>query len=287
MDQAKVLDGREAASELRASIGARVDGLLKEGRKPPGLAVVLIGEDAASRVYAGQKEKACRGVGFRFFLHDMPASTDTVALAGLLERLSEDSDVHGILVELPVPRHIDWAKAVMSMGAGKDVDGAHPLNLGRLVMGLETVVPCTPRGAVYLLKKHGIDPAGKRAVVIGRSNIVGKPIGQLLLAADATVTVCHSRTVELRNITREADIIVAAIGKPEFLKASMVKPRCVVVDVGINQTERGLVGDVDYQGVSPVASWITPVPGGVGPMTTVMLLLNTLERYLDLEGVQV
>jgi methylenetetrahydrofolate dehydrogenase (NADP+)/methenyltetrahydrofolate cyclohydrolase len=175
----------------------------------------------------------------------------------------------------------------MAMSPGKDVDGVHPLNLGRLVMGLETVVPCTPRGAMYLLKKYGIDPAGKRAVVIGRSNIVGKPIAQLLLAADATVTVCHSKTAELQSLTREADIVVAAIGKPEFLKASMVKPGCVVIDVGINRTGGGLVGDVDYQGVSRVASWITPVPGGIGPMTTASLLLNTLERYLDLEGIQV
>jgi len=287
MGQAKLLDGRGSAGELRTSIGARVNGLLKEGRKPPGLAVVLIGEDPASRVYAGQKEKACRGVGFNFFLHDVPASTDTGALAGLLERLSENPDLHGILVELPVPRHIDWAKAVMAMSPGKDVDGVHPLNLGRLVMGLETVVPCTPRGAMYLLKKYGIDPAGKRAVVIGRSNIVGKPMAQLLLAADATVTVCHSKTAELQSLTREADIVVAAIGEPEFLKASMVKPGCVVIDVGINRTGGGLVGDVDYQGVSRVASWITPVPGGIGPMTTASLLLNTLERYLDLEGIQV
>jgi len=287
MEQAKVIDGRRPAAELRASIAARVEGLLAEGGKAPGLAAVLIGEDPASRVYAGQKEKACREVGFKFSFHDLPAEAGTGMLVDLLGGLSEDPDVHGILVEFPVPGHIDWATAVMAMSAEKDVDGVHPLNLGRLMMGLETVVPCTPRGAMYLLKKYGIDPAGKRAVVLGRSNIVGKPMALLLQAADATVTVCHSRTTGLQSITREADIVVAAIGKPEYLKGPMVKPGCVVIDVGINQTERGLVGDVDHHGVSRVASWITPVPGGVGPMTTAMFLLNTLERYLALEGVQV
>ncbi len=286
MEQAKVIDGRGPAAELRASIAARVEGLLAEGGKAPGLAVVLIGEDPASRVYAGQKEKACRGVGFKFSFYELPAEAGTGMLVDLLGGLSEDPDVHGILVEFPVPGHIDWATAVMAMSAEKDVDGVHPLNLGRLMMGLEAVVPCTPRGAMYLLKKYGIDPAGKRAVVLGRSNIVGKPMALLLQAADATVTVCHSRTTRLQSITREADIVVAAIGKPEYLKGPMVKPGCVVIDVGINQTEKGLVGDVDHHGVSPVASWITPVPGGVGPMTTAMFLLNTLERYLALEGIQ-
>lgn len=286
MEQAKVIDGRGPAAELRASIAARVEGLLAEGGKAPGLAAVLIGDDPASRVYAGQKEKSCRGVGFKFSFYELPAEAGTGMLVDLLGGLSEDPDVHGILVEFPVPGHIDWATAVMAMSAEKDVDGVHPLNLGRLMMGLGTVVPCTPRGAMYLLKKYGIDPAGKRAVVLGRSNIVGKPMALLLQAADATVTVCHSRTTGLQSITREADIVVAAIGKPEYLKGPMVKPGCVVIDVGINQTERGLVGDVDHHGVSPVASWITPVPGGVGPMTTAMFLLNTLERYLALEGIQ-
>ncbi|HPJ48336.1 MAG: bifunctional methylenetetrahydrofolate dehydrogenase/methenyltetrahydrofolate cyclohydrolase FolD [Thermovirgaceae bacterium] len=283
MSNAKVLDGRRTAAELRAAIGVKVRDLQGECRRVPGLAVVLVGDDPASKVYVGQKEKACREAGIRSFLHHLPASTSTSTLTELLEDINKDPDVHGMLVQLPIPGHIDWTEAVRSIDVRKDVDGTHPLNLGRLVMGLDTVEPCTPRGVMYLLKKYGIDLSGKRAVVLGRSNIVGKPMAQLLLAADATVTVCHSKSIDIETLTREADIIIAAIGRPEFLKASMVKPGCVVVDVGISRLDGGLVGDVDFQDVSRVASWITPVPGGVGPMTIAMLLQNTLERYLELE----
>lgn len=285
MSKAKVLDGRRTAAELRAAIGEKVRDLQREGKRVPGLAVVLVGDDPASKVYVGQKEKACREAGFRSFLHHLPASTSTATLVELLGGINEDPDVHGMLVQLPIPGHIDWAEAVRTIDVKKDVDGTHPLNLGRLVMGVDTVVPCTPRGVMYLLKKYGIDLSGKRAVVLGRSNIVGKPMAQLLLAADATVTVCHSRTKDVVSVTREADVIVAAVGRPEFLKASMVKPGCVVVDVGISRLDGRLVGDVDFQDVSRVASWMTPVPGGVGPMTIAMLLQNTFERYLELEGV--
>ena len=283
MSNAKVLDGRRTAAELRAAIGVKVRDLQGECRRVPGLAVVLVGDDPASKVYVGQKEKACREAGIRSFLHHLPASTSTSTLTELLEDINKDPDVHGMLVQLPIPGHIDWTEAVRSIDVRKDVDGTHPLNLGRLVMGLDTVEPCTPRGVMYLLKKYGIDLSGKRAVVLGRSNIVGKPMAQLLLAADATVTVCHSKSIDIETMTREADIIIAAIGRPEFLKASMVIPGCVVVDVGISRLDGGLVGDVDFQDVSRVASWITPVPGGVGPMTIAMLLQNTLERYLELE----
>ncbi len=283
MSNAKVLDGRRTAAELRAAIGVKVRDLQGECRRVPGLAVVLVGDDPASKVYVGQKEKACREAGIRSFLHHLPASTSTSTLTELLEDINKDPDVHGMLVQLPIPGHIDWTEAVRSIDVRKEVDGTHPLNLGRLVMGLDTVEPCTPRGVMYLLKKYGIDLSGKRAVVLGRSNIVGKPMAQLLLAADATVTVCHSKSIDIETLTREADIIIAAIGRPEFLKASMVKPGCVVVDVGISRLDGGLVGDVDFQDVSRVASWITPVPGGVGPMTIAMLLQNTLERYLELE----
>jgi len=283
MSNSKVLDGRRTAAELRAAIGVKVRDLQGECRRVPGLAVVLVGDDPASKVYVGQKEKACREAGIRSFLHHLPASTSTSTLTELLEDINKDPDVHGMLVQLPIPGHIDWTEAVRSIDVRKDVDGTHPLNLGRLVMGLDTVEPCTPRGVMYLLKKYGIDLSGKRAVVLGRSNIVGKPMAQLLLAADATVTVCHSKSIDIETMTREADIIIAAIGRPEFLKASMVKPGCVVVDVGISRLDGGLVGDVDFQDVSRVASWITPVPGGVGPMTIAMLLQNTLERYLELE----
>ncbi len=284
MNVAKILDGKATAAALRADISAHVKKLAGEGKKVPGLAVVLVGDDPASMVYVGQKEKACLEVGFSSRLHHLPASTDTETLIGRLGRMNEDPDVHGILVQLPIPGHIDWTEAIRVIRAEKDVDGTHPLNLGRLVMGLKTVEPCTPRGIMHLFREYGINMAGKRAVVLGRSNIVGKPMAQLLMAADATVTVCHSRTIGLEKLTREADIIIAAIGKPEFLKASMVKPGCIVVDVGISRLDRGLVGDVDFEDVSRVASWITPVPGGVGPMTIAMLLQNTLERYLEIEG---
>ena len=284
MNVAKILDGKATAAALRADISAHVKKLAGEGKKAPGLAVVLVGDDPASMVYVGQKEKACLEVGFRSHLHHLPASTDTDTLIGLLGRMNEDPDVHGILVQLPIPAYIDWTEAVRAIRAEKDVDGTHPLNLGKLVMGLKTVEPCTPRGIMHLFREYGIITAGKRAVVLGRSNIVGKPMAQLLMAADATVTVCHSRTIDLETLTREADIIIAAIGKPEFLKASMVKPGCIVVDVGISRLGRGLVGDVDFVDVSRVASWITPVPGGVGPMTIAMLLQNTLERYFEIEG---
>ena len=274
---ARILDGKKLSAEIRASIKEET-ALLREKGIVPGLAVVLVGDDPASRVYVGQKEKGCLEAGFASFLHRLPAATTQEELLGLIDRLNGDASVHGILVQLPLPPQIDPDTVLAAIRPEKDVDGFHPVNIGRLVAGLPSCEPCTPKGILRLLKSTGIPLAGKEAVVIGRSNIVGKPVALMLLAESATVTVCHSRTKDLAEHLRRADILVAAVGKPRFVTADMVKDGAVVVDVGINRLEEGLVGDVDYGPVSEKASWVTPVPGGVGPMTIAMLLENTLEQ---------
>jgi methylenetetrahydrofolate dehydrogenase (NADP+)/methenyltetrahydrofolate cyclohydrolase len=240
--------------------------------------VVLVGEDPASKVYVGQKEKGCLEAGFASFLHRLPESTSQGELLALIERLNSDRTVHGILVQLPLPRQIDPDTVLAAIRPEKDVDGFHPVNMGRLVAGLPASEPCTPKGIMRLLKSTGLTLSGKEAVVIGRSNIVGKPVALMLLAESATVTICHSRTEDLAAHARRADILVAAVGKPRFVTGDMVKEGAIVVDVGINRLEEGLVGDVDYEPAAERASWITPVPGGVGPMTIAMLLENTLEQ---------
>lgn len=274
---ARILDGKKLSAEIRASIKEET-ALLREKGIVPGLAVILVGDDPASRVYVGQKEKGCLEAGFASFLHRLPASTTREELLGLIDGLNGDASVHGILVQLPLPPQIDPDTVLAAIRPEKDVDGFHPVNIGRLVAGLPSCEPCTPKGILRLLKSTGIPLAGKEAVVIGRSNIVGKPVALMLLAESATVTVCHSRTKDLAEHLRRADILVAAVGKPRFVTADMVKEGAVVVDVGINRLEEGLVGDVDYGPVSEKASWVTPVPGGVGPMTIAMLLENTLEQ---------
>ena len=274
---AKILDGKKMSAEIRAAIKEKVV-LLKEKGIVPGLAVILVGDNPASKVYVGQKEKGCLEAGFASFLHRLPDSTTQEELLDLIGRLNGDASVHGILVQLPLPRQIDPDTVLAAIRPEKDVDGFHPVNVGRLVAGLPACEPCTPKGILRLLKSTGIPLAGKEAVVIGRSNIVGKPVALMLLAESATVTVCHSRTKDLAEHVRRADILVAAIGKPRFVTADMVKEGAVVVDVGINRLEEGLVGDVDFGPVSEKAAWITPVPGGVGPMTIAMLLENTLEQ---------
>ena len=274
---ARILDGRKLSAEIRASVKEET-AFLREKGIVPGLAVVLVGDDPASKVYVGQKEKGCLEAGFASFLHRLPASTTQEQLLDLIGRLNGDALVHGILVQLPLPPQIDPDTVLAAIRPEKDVDGFHPVNIGRLVAGLPACEPCTPKGILRLLKSTEIPLAGKEAVVIGRSNIVGKPVALMLLAESATVTVCHSRTRDLAEHVRRADILVAAIGKPRFVTADMVKEGAVVVDVGINRLEEGLVGDVDYGPVSEKASWITPVPGGVGPMTIAMLLENTLEQ---------
>ncbi len=274
---ARILDGKRLAAEIKADVKERT-ALLRQRGVTPGLAVVLVGEDPASKVYVGQKEKGCLEAGFASFLHRLPELTSQGELLALIERLNSDRTVHGILVQLPLPGQIDPDTVLAAIRPDKDVDGFHPVNMGRLVAGLPASEPCTPKGIMRLLKSTGLPLSGKEAVVIGRSNIVGKPVALMLLAESATVTICHSRTEDLAAHARRADILVAAVGKPRFVTGDMVKEGAIVVDVGINRLEEGLVGDVDYEPAAERASWITPVPGGVGPMTIAMLLENTLEQ---------
>ncbi len=276
---ARLLDGKKTAALVREKIAAEVERLRGEGRGVPGLAVVIVGENPASRVYVGQKEKACRAAGFDSILHRLPEETTQEELLSLVEEMNNDPRIDGILVQLPLPRHMDSDSIIAAIRPEKDVDGFHPINMGKLVTGLKGTEPCTPKGIMYLLREYGIELEGKRAVVLGRSNIVGKPVASMLMAQNATVTVCHSRTKDMASYTKEADIIVTAIGKAKFLTAPMVKEGAVIVDVGINRLEEGLVGDVDFEALKEKASWITPVPGGIGPMTIAMLLLNTLEAF--------
>ena len=278
--KAHILDGKKVAADVVASIKKEVEEIKAQGKHVPGLAVVLVGENPASKVYVGQKEKKCKEVGFNSFLHKLPASTTEEELLKLIDTLNNDRAIDGILVQLPLPEQINTDKVLMAIAPSKDVDGFHPVNMGNLVTGLPAVHPCTPKGIMYILDAYNIDIEGKHAVVVGRSNIVGKPIAHLLLDRNATVTICHSRTKDLAAIVRQADIVVAAVGRPRMITASMVKEGAVVIDVGINRLEDGLVGDVDFEGVAEVASWITPVPGGVGHLTIAMLLQNALEAGL-------
>lgn len=276
---AQLLDGKKTSLKVRENIKKEVDRLKFEGKPVPGLAVVIVGENPASRVYVGQKEKACKAVGFNSILHRIPEDTEEHELLDLVEKLNKDPQVNGILVQLPLPKHMDSSRVISSIVTGKDVDGFHPANMGKLVTGLESIHPCTPKGIMYLLEEYGIDPEGKEAVIVGRSNIVGKPVAHMFLDKNATVTVCHSRTKDIGEHTKKADILIAALGRPRFITSDMVKEGAVVVDVGINRLEEGLVGDVDFENLKDKVSWITPVPGGVGPMTIAMLLLNTMEAY--------
>jgi methylenetetrahydrofolate dehydrogenase (NADP+)/methenyltetrahydrofolate cyclohydrolase len=274
---ASLLDGKAIALDLRAKYRDQVAALAARGRRP-GLAVVLVGDNPASQVYVRNKVAACEAAGIHSENIVLPADTAQGPLIARIHALNADPRIHGILVQLPLPRHIDEAAVLAAVSAHKDVDGFHVDNVGALALGKPRFVPCTPKGVMVMLQVAGIDPRGRDAVVLGRSNIVGKPMASLLLGADATVTVCHSRTADLSAHTRRADILVAAIGRPAMVKADMVKPGAVVIDVGINRLPDGrLCGDVDFPAVRDVASWITPVPGGVGPMTIAMLLANTIE----------
>ena len=281
---ADILDGKKVAESLRAKLAERVTAFVSAHGRAPGLDVVIVGDDAASQVYVGAKEKASAAVGMRGRVHRLPASTDTASLLGLLATLSADDTVDGILVQLPLPRHIDETKVLDAVLPSKDVDGFHPENVGLLALGRPRLVPCTPLGCMRLLEVAGVSLPGLRAVVVGRSNIVGKPVAQLLLAAHATVTLAHSRTKDLAAVCREADVLVAAVGKAEMIRAEYVKPGAVVLDVGINRVpaphlgegKTRLVGDVAFAEVAEVARAITPVPGGLGPMTIACLLENTL-----------
>ena len=272
----KILDGKAVSLKVKESVKVRADELKKFGVEPT-LAVVLVGEDKASQTYVRAKEKACNEYGIKSVAHRLSENTTQNELLALINVLNLDDSIHGILVQLPLPKHIDTNVVLAAIDPRKDVDGFHAVNVGKLVSGLDGFVPCTPLGVMEILKEYGIDVAGLNAVVIGRSNIVGKPMANLLLNASATVTVTHSKTKNLKEICKSADLIVAAIGRPFFLKADMVKDGAVVVDVGINRLDDGrLVGDVDFEEVAPKCSYITPVPGGVGPMTIAMLLNNTI-----------
>lgn len=274
---AQLIDGNALSRQLREEVAQRVSALKTQGITP-GLAVILVGENPASQVYVRNKVKACHDTGMHSVLETYPDSMTEAELLARVEALNADPSIHGILVQLPLPAHIDAQKVIEAISPEKDVDGFHVASAGALMTGLPGFWPCTPYGCMKMLESIGYDLRGKHAVVIGRSNIVGKPMALMLLQQDATVTVCHSRTRDLKAQTLQADVIVAAVGKRGVLTADMVKPGAVVIDVGMNRDEAGkLCGDVDFEGVKNVASWITPVPGGVGPMTRAMLLVNTLE----------
>ncbi|SMB83143.1 methenyltetrahydrofolate cyclohydrolase [Desulfonispora thiosulfatigenes DSM 11270] len=275
--EAKLISGKEISQKIRTEIKEKVQALKANG-VIPGLAVVLVGEDPASKVYVASKEKACTEVGMHSEIHRISESTSQNELIDLIDKLNKDSKIHGILVQLPLPKHLDEKEVILKISPEKDVDGFHPINTGKLLVGEKTFEACTPKGCMRLIKETGIEIAGKKAVVVGRSNIVGKPIALMLLAQNATVTICHSKTKNLSEEIKAADILIAAIGKPNFITAEMIKPGAIVIDVGINRLENGkLTGDVEFEGAKEVASFITPVPGGVGPMTIAMLLENTLE----------
>jgi methylenetetrahydrofolate dehydrogenase (NADP+) / methenyltetrahydrofolate cyclohydrolase len=279
---AKRIDGRAAAAEVRQRVTEAVASFRNSTGRAPGLATILVGEDPASAVYVRSKGKATAEAGMESFSHQLPESTSQAELLDLVERLNADDRVDGILVQLPLPDQIDSARVIAAIDPAKDVDGFHPVNAGRLATGLDALVPCTPFGCLYLLRQELGSLSGKNAVVIGRSNIVGKPMAMLLLGESATVTIAHSRTRDLPQVVRNADVVVAAVGRPEMVRGDWIKPGAVVIDVGINRVpaaEEGktrLVGDVAYDEAAKVASAITPVPGGVGPMTIAMLLRNTL-----------
>jgi len=274
---AQLIDGKAIAAKVRQRIGEKVAELKARGITP-GLAVVLVGSDPASKVYVGMKKKNCIELGMYSADHELPESTSETELLNLIEQLNADERVHGILVQLPLPAHIDTDKVLEAISPDKDADGFHPFNVGRLATGKPTFQPCTPYGVMVMLDEIGCDLQGKEVVVVGRSNIVGKPVALMCLARHATVTICHSRTKNLPEVVRRADVVIAAVGKAEMVKGDWIKPGAVVIDVGINRVgEKRLVGDVEFAAASERASAITPVPGGVGPMTIAMLLQNTLE----------
>lgn len=273
----KLIDGKQLAQKRREEIKRTVEQLKAKGIVP-GLAVVLVGEDAASQIYVCNKEKACEEVGFYSEVYRLPESTSQEELLQLIERLNHDEKIHGLLVQLPVPAHIDEKAVIHAIDARKDVDGFLPENLGSLLIGEPAFEPCTPKGCIDLIKQTGIEITGKKAVVVGRSNIVGKPVAMMLLRENATVTICHSKTKNLKEELLTADIVVAAVGKSNFITGDMIKDGAVVIDVGMNRLENGkLTGDVDQASLEGRDCWLTPVPGGVGPMTITMLMQNTLE----------
>ncbi|AFN75141.1 methenyltetrahydrofolate cyclohydrolase [Melioribacter roseus P3M-2] len=292
---AVILDGKKIASDIKAELKESIRKLKSEGKTVPGLVAILVGDNPASKVYVSSKSKDCEEIGIKSKVESLPEDTTEDELLNLIRKYNNDPEYHGILVQLPLPGHIDENRVIETIVPSKDVDGFHPQNVGNLVIGKDTFYPCTPYGIVEILKRYDIETSGKHVVVVGRSNIVGKPVANMMLqkkeGANSIVTVCHSAAKDLSRFTKEADILIAAIGRPKFIKASMVKEGAVVIDVGINRiedktTKSGyrLVGDVDYEEVFEKASYITPVPGGVGLMTRAMLLRNTFEAYQKIMG---
>ena len=274
---ANIINGKEISAAIRAEIKEATEHLVSESGVRPGLAVIIVGEDPASQVYVRNKKRACDEVGFYSESYELPENTTQAELNSLVDRLNKDDKIHGILCQLPLPKHLDENEVIMRIDPKKDVDAFHPENVGKIMIGDYSFLPCTPAGVMALLERSGIDVCGKECVVVGRSNIVGKPQAMLLLHANGTVTICHSRTKNLAEVCRRADILVAAIGKADFFTGDMIKEGAVVIDVGMNRRADGkLTGDVDFASVEPKASYITPVPGGVGPMTITMLMQNTL-----------
>ncbi len=274
---AQIIDGKRISSEIRAEIKEKTEKFKESHGYAPGLAVIIVGTDPASQVYVRNKKRACEEIGFYSESYELPESTTQDDLISLVEKLNDDQNIHGILVQLPLPKHLNETEVLLKIRPEKDVDAFHPYNVGKIMIGDYNFLPCTPAGVMALISRNGIDVSGKSCVVIGRSNIVGKPMAMLLLHANGTVTICHSKTKNLKDICAEADILVAGIGKPNFVTADMVKEGAVVIDVGINRLPDGkLCGDVNFSEVEPKASYITPVPGGVGPMTITMLMQNTL-----------
>ena len=274
---ASLIDGKAIAQAVRSEIRAEIETWVAGGGTRPGLATLLVGDDPASAVYVANKQRACAEVGIEGFAHDLPADATQAEVETLLRELNADARVSGILLQLPTPKHIDGAYLTTLIAPAKDVDGLTPISAGLLAKGLPGLRPCTPSGAIELLRRHEVALEGAEAVVLGRSDLVGRPVAALLLAENATVTTCHSRTRDLPGVCRRADVLIAAVGRPEMVKGDWIKPGATVIDVGINRTDDGLVGDVEFGSAVEVAGLITPVPGGVGPMTIAMLLANTLQ----------
>ena len=272
-----LIDGKKVSAEIRNRLMQETVDLKNKTGRVPGLATVLVGEDPASAVYVRNKNKICQEIGFQSFGQNLPADTSEAELLKIIQGLNENDQVNGILVQLPLPEHIDSEKILLAIDPNKDVDGFHPINVGKLAIGNALLTPCTPTGIISLLDYYGIEISGKHAVVLGRSNIVGKPVANLLLQRHATVTICHSKTTDLEQVTGQADILIAAVGRPHFVTSARVKEGAVVIDVGINLVDGKLTGDVDFGPVSEKAGFITPVPGGVGPMTIALLMENTLK----------
>ncbi len=274
---AKLIDGKVISTQIKEEIKSKMEQMKAEGKEVT-LAVIQVGNDPASSVYVGNKKKACEYVGFRSLSHELPEETTQEQLLNLIDSLNKAEDVDGILVQLPLPKHLNEDEVIEAISPKKDVDGFHVVNTGNLWIGEEGFVSCTPAGIIELLKRSGVEMAGKECVIVGRSNIVGKPMAALMLRENATVTICHSKTANLKEVTKRADILIVAMGKPKFITAEYVKEGATVIDVGIHRLEgKKLCGDVDFESVEPIAGQITPVPGGVGPMTIAMLMQNTLE----------